>query len=72
MPGAVASGLAYVYLAPGHATLENPAVVVEGFDLDDTMDWPVLYDLLNQENLIEDLRVLQNFDCFVGGVENHA
>ena len=44
--------------------MTNPAVVVEGFDLDNTMDWPVLYDLLNQENLIEDLRT-EGFDAVV-------
>jgi hypothetical protein len=54
--GVAASGLAYVYLAPGRTALINPVVVIEGFDLDNTMDWPVLYDMLNQENLLEDLR----------------
>ena len=54
--GTAGSGLAYVYLAPGRTELVNPAIVVEGFDLDNTMDWPVLYDLLNQENLIEQLK----------------
>ncbi|HPF69469.1 MAG TPA: FlgD immunoglobulin-like domain containing protein [Candidatus Krumholzibacteria bacterium] len=54
--GAYASGQAYVLLAPGHATVTNPVVVVEGFDLDNSMDWPVLYDLLNRENLLDDLR----------------
>ena len=29
---------------------------MEGFDLDDSLNWPELYDLLNQENLLEDLR----------------
>ena len=53
---AVASGSAYLYLAPGHTELTNPVVVVEGFDLDNSMNWPVLYDLLNQQNLLEDLR----------------
>ncbi len=62
--GSAASGLAYVYLAPGHATITNPVVVVEGFDLDNTMDWPVLYDLLNKENLLEDLRAA-GFDAVV-------
>lgn len=54
--GGVASGQAYIYKAPGHATLQNPVVVVEGFDLDNLMAWDELYDLLNQENLLEDLR----------------
>ncbi|MBE0564900.1 MAG: T9SS type A sorting domain-containing protein [Krumholzibacteria bacterium] len=62
--GTVASGQAYVLLAPGHTGLTNPVVVVEGFDLDNSMDWPVLYDLLNQENLLEDLRAA-GFDAVV-------
>jgi len=62
--GAVGTGQAYIYLAPGRTELTNPAIVVEGFDLDNTMDWPVLYDLLNQENLIEDLRA-EGYDAVV-------
>jgi hypothetical protein len=62
--GATASGEAYVLLAPGHAAVTNPVVVVEGFDLDNSMDWPVLYDLLNQQNLIEDMRIA-GFDAVV-------
>ncbi|HSQ60357.1 MAG TPA: T9SS type A sorting domain-containing protein [Acidobacteriota bacterium] len=54
--GGVASGDAYVYLAPGRTQLQNPAVVVEGFDLYNDMNWDELYALLNQENLIETLR----------------
>jgi hypothetical protein len=54
--GGVASGDAYVALAPGHTQLVNPAVVVEGFDLDNSMNWDELYALLNQENLIEQLK----------------
>jgi hypothetical protein len=54
--GGVASGDAYVYLAPGRTQLVNPAVVVEGFDLDNSMNWDELYALLNEENLIETLR----------------
>lgn len=62
--GGVASGEAFVYLADGHASLTNPIVVVEGFDLDDTMGWDALYTLLNQENLIEDLRA-QGYDAVI-------
>ena len=29
---------------------------MEGFDIDNSMNWPELYDLLNQENLVEDLQ----------------
>src|SRR5262245_16019456 len=62
--GGVASGQAYIYLAPGRTTLVNPAVVVEGFDLDNSMNWDELYALLNQENLIETLRA-DGYDAVV-------
>jgi hypothetical protein len=62
--GVAGSGRAYLYLADGHATVENPIVVAEGFDLDDTMSWEKLYELLNQENLIEDARAA-GFDAVV-------
>lgn len=62
--GANGSGLAYVYLAPGHTQLTNPVVVVEGFDLNNTLAWPELYALLNTENLLEDLRA-RGFDTVV-------
>ncbi len=66
--GQYGAGEAYVYLSDSHATLTNPAVVIEGFDLDDTMNWEELYALLNQQNLVETLRdegfdaVVLNFD----------
>lgn len=62
--GAVASGDAYVYLAPGRTHLVNPAVVVEGFDIDNSMNWDELYALLNGENLIETLRA-DGYDAVV-------
>ena len=62
--GGVASAEAYVYLAAGRTQLANPAVVVEGFDLDNSMNWDELYALLNQENLIEDLRA-DGYDAVV-------
>lgn len=62
--GQTATGLAYVYLAPGHAAITNPIVVVEGFDLDNTMHWDELYAQLNQQNLLEDLRA-EGYDAVV-------
>ncbi|PJA74512.1 hypothetical protein CO151_09460 [bacterium CG_4_9_14_3_um_filter_65_15] len=62
--GALGSGRAYIYLSDQHTVLTNPVVVVEGFDLDNTMDWPVLYDLLNQQDMIEELRA-QGLDAVV-------
>ncbi len=76
--GLTATGSAYVALAPGHAALENPVVVVEGFDLDDSMGWDRLYELLNQENLLEDLRsagfdaVVLDFDSATEPVQRNA
>jgi hypothetical protein len=76
--GTAASGEAYVYLADGHASLEDPVVVIEGFDLDDSMGWEVLYDLLNQENLLEDLRtqgrdaVILNFTSATDPIQRNA
>ena len=62
--GGLASGEAFVYRAPGHATVENPVIVVEGFDLDNVMGWDELYDLLNQQDLLEDLRA-EGYDAIV-------
>ena len=62
--GEYAGGDAYVYLAPGHAQLVNPVVVVEGFDLDNSMGWDELYALLNQQGLLETLRA-DGFDAVV-------
>jgi hypothetical protein len=62
--GSVATGDAYVYLAPTRTHLVNPVVVVEGFDLDNSMNWDELYALLDQENLIETLRA-DGYDAVV-------
>jgi len=62
--GVAGTGEAYVYLAPGHAAITNPVVVIEGFDYDNTMNWNELYELLNREQLLERLRAL-GFDAVV-------
>lgn len=62
--GVAGTGQAYVYLAPGHTVLTDPVVVIEGFDLDNSLAWPELYTLLNTENLLEDLRA-EGFDAVV-------
>lgn len=62
--GEYGSGEAYVYLSDSHVTLTNPVVVVEGFDLDNNMNWDELYEFLNQEDLIETLRSM-GFDAVV-------
>lgn len=62
--GAYGTGEAYVALAPGHTSITNPVVVVEGFDLDNTMNWDELHALLDQQNLLEGLRA-DGFDAIV-------
>ncbi len=62
--GVTASGRAFVYLSAANATLTRPAVVVEGFDIDNTMNWDELYALLNQEGLVEELR-MRGYDAVV-------
>jgi hypothetical protein len=46
---ALATGRAFVYLSDQHTQLARPAVVLEGFDIDNTMNWDRLYALLNQQ-----------------------
>ena len=72
------SGEAYVYLADGHTAITNPVVVLEGFDIDNSMNWDELYALLNDENLIETLRdcgydaVVFNFDDSTDPIQVNA
>lgn len=67
--GVAASGRAFVRLAPGHSALTNPIVVLEGFDLDNSMSWEELYAVLNQEGLAEELRA-RGFDAVVLDFDN--
>ena len=62
--GQYGTGAAYVYLAQGHTAIVNPVVVIEGFDLDNSMGWDELYALLNQQALLETLRG-DGFDAVV-------
>lgn len=76
--GAAASGEAFVLLGAGHEAVTDPVVVVEGFDLDDSLDWPELYALLNQQGLLEDLRaaghdaVVLNFATATAPIQRNA
>jgi hypothetical protein len=66
--GGYAGGQAYVYLAENHMSLTNPVIVIEGFDIDNSLNWDGLYERLNEQNLLESLRatgfdfVALNFD----------
>jgi pimeloyl-ACP methyl ester carboxylesterase len=76
--GEFGTGDAYVYLADNHAALTNPVVVIEGFDLDNSMNWDELYALLNKENLLETLRadgydaVVLNFTDATDAIEKNG
>ncbi len=55
-PYAEFGGSLYVYKSPGtHIGLRHPVLVVEGFDMNNDMDWDVLYNILNKETLVESL-----------------
>lgn len=53
--GTPATGEAYILYAPGHTMVTRPVVLVEGLDLDNSLNWNELYDLMNQELMIETL-----------------
>jgi len=62
--GGFGTGRAYVALAPGHAEITDPILVVEGFDLGNDMDWDVLHGLLNQSGLLDTLQA-RGYDAVV-------
>jgi hypothetical protein len=72
------SGEAYVYLSDDNSVLTSPAVVVEGFDLDNNMNWEELYTFLNQANLIDSIHsrgidiVVLNFDDATDYLQKNA
>jgi hypothetical protein len=53
--GTYGTGEAYVYRSGFGEALTNPVIVIEGFDIDNTMNWDELYNLLDQEHLVETL-----------------
>ena len=76
--GSASTGEAYLYYASGRTSLERPAVIIEGFDLDDSMNWDELYALLNEQDLIEDVRaagydiVVLNFDDATTDIQRNS
>jgi hypothetical protein len=76
--GGTASGEGYVRLADGHTSITQPVVVVEGFDLDNSLDWDGLYEQLSQQDLLETLRgegfdlIVLNFDDATDYVQRNA
>jgi hypothetical protein len=49
--GANGTGEAYIYRSDANAVLTRPVILVEGFDIGNTMNWDELYELTNQEGL---------------------
>lgn len=62
--GIYAQGEAYVYLSDEHAALTNPVILAEGLDLGNVLNWDELYALMNEQNLLEDMRTL-GYDAVV-------
>ena len=76
--GEAGTGEAYIYLSSLNSQLTNPVVVIEGFDLDNTMNWDELYQLLNQQGLADTLHaegydlVLLNFTDATDYIQRNA
>ena len=62
--GTYGTGDAYVRLAPSHSALTNPVLLIEGFDLDNSMNWDELYAQMNQQGLADSLAA-EGFDAVV-------
>jgi hypothetical protein len=76
--GVAGTGEAYVHLSTLNTQLTDPVIVIEGFDLDNTMNWDELYQLLNQESLADTLSaegydlVLLNFTDATDYIQRNA
>jgi hypothetical protein len=62
--GEYATGEAYILYGGSHTSLTNPILVIEGFDIDNTMNWEEIYEAMNQESMIETLSTL-GYDAVV-------
>jgi hypothetical protein len=62
--GDYATGEAYIYYGESHTSLMNPVIVIEGFDIDNTMNWEELYESMNQEGMLETMRSM-GYDAVV-------
>jgi hypothetical protein len=58
------TGEAYVLRSDANASLTLPAILVEGFDIDNSMYWDELYELTGKEGLVDSLRAL-GYDAVV-------
>lgn len=50
------TGTIYILKSGPHVGLRSPVLVAEGFDMENSMDWDVLYNILNKEKLAETLQ----------------
>lgn len=62
--GVTTTGDAYVLLSDQNTKLTRPVIVCEGIDFDDSYTWETLYELFNQQNMLEDMRA-QGYDLVV-------
>ena len=62
--GEYATGEAYIYYGESHTSLRNPVLVIEGFDIDNTMNWDYLYNSMNQAGMVESLHT-RGYDAVV-------
>ncbi len=62
--GVSTTGDAYILLSDENSQLIKPIIVCEGIDFDDTYTWETLYELFNQQNMLDDLRA-QGYDLVV-------
>ncbi len=62
--GGFASGDVGVFLGYGNTDFTRPVIISDGFDPGDTRDLSQLYDLINQQNMVENLRN-QGYDLII-------
>jgi hypothetical protein len=67
--GVTTSGDVYILYGNGNTQITKPVVISEGIDFEDENNWEALYALLNQQNLLEDLRA-EGFDIMVLNFNN--
>jgi hypothetical protein len=76
--GEFGTGEAYVYRSDANSALTLPAILVEGFDIGNTMNWDELYELANQQGLMDTLRawgydaVILNFTSGTDYIQKNA
>ena len=67
--GSASVGDVAVFLGNGNSDFTRPVIISDGFDPGDTRDIPQLYDLVNQQQMVENLRA-QGYDLII--VNFHA